>query len=79
MAASQELRTVRQSLDRILRRNRPTTEAELDECVQALEEIRRACDALPRMTQKDVVECAVTVCASIDEILARLRNRKGAQ
>lgn len=67
--ARQKLHSARETLDPILGRRRTTTEQELDECVQTLEELKRACDR--PISSKD----AAMVQASFDEIIARIKNR----
>jgi len=80
MSAIDELRSARESLDRILgKRPRATTEEELDECIEALRELKRACASLPLLA--DDTSCAETVellgvmGASFDEIIGRIRSR----
>lgn len=65
----EKLNSARDSLGPILGRRRPTTEAELDECVQVLEELKRA---VPRMRSE---ESALVVLASLDEVVSRIKNR----
>jgi hypothetical protein len=67
--ARERLHSAREALNPVLGRRRQTTEAELDECVQALEELKRAC-ARP-IASKDVE----TVQSSFDEVIARIKNR----
>lgn len=72
----EELRDARRKLDEIVgRRRKPTTEGELDECIQTLEEVRRACALIPKLSGKDVAECCAMVDSSLGEVLARIRNR----
>ena len=65
----EKLNSARDSLSLILGRRRPTTETELDECVQVLEELKRA---VPRMRSE---EATLVVLASLDEVVARIKNR----
>jgi len=65
----ERLNSARDSLGPILGRRRPTTETELDECVQVLEELKRA---LPHAGEPS---CAVVMGASFDEVIARIKNR----
>lgn len=69
----ESLHSARESLDPILGRRRPTTEAELDECVAALEELKRG------MPLGGNPAYAVVMSASFDEVISRIKNRrKGA-
>jgi hypothetical protein len=80
MSALDELRSARESLDRILdKRHRPTTEKELDECIEALRELKRACESLPLLPDStlraETIELLGVMSASFDEIMSRIRNR----
>jgi hypothetical protein len=67
--AREKLHSAREALNPVLGRRRQTTETELDECVQALEELKRAC--LRPISSKDIE----TVQSGFDEVIARIKNR----
>ena len=71
-----KLQSARESLSGILGRRRPTTEKELDECVQILEELRRAYATLGGSTPTPrVADCLAVIGAGFDEVISRLKNR----
>lgn len=75
------LRLARETLSPIVGQRSPTTEVELDECVQTLEELRRACalSAGAIKTTPDVVEGFLGVMgASLKEVSDRIKNRQKA-
>jgi len=69
--AREKLHSARETLDPILGRRRPTTEQELDECVQTLEELRHACARLP-VQRTGVTDMMI---GSLDEVISRIKNR----
>lgn len=67
--AREKLHSARESLDSVLGRRRSTTEVELDECVQALEELKRAFQRPVSSREVEMMQ------ESLDEVIARIRNR----
>lgn len=71
----EDLRAAREALGPILGRRGPTTDAELDECVGALEELKRACARLPALPPSERAICSALMNESFNEVIARLKNR----
>lgn len=67
--ARERLHSAREALDPILGRRRTTTETELDECVQTLEELKRACRVPLRASEAEMMQ------AGLDEVIRRIKNR----
>lgn len=65
----EQLRSARDLLGPTLGKRRPTTEQELDECEQILEEMKR-------LVERDHYKYADFVRTAVDEVSARIRNRK---
>jgi hypothetical protein len=76
-----KLRSARATLDPIVGRRIPTTDTELDECVRALEELRRACalyaDAV-WTTPAEVANFLGVMAGSLKEVADRIKNRQKA-
>jgi uncharacterized protein YqgV (UPF0045/DUF77 family) len=65
----EKLHSAREALNPVLGRRRTTTEAELDECAQVLEELKRAYQHPISAREVDMLS------ASFDEVIARIKNR----
>lgn len=73
----EELRAAKSTLNEVLGRGkRPTTEDEFDECVQTLEDFKRACDVLPNLPREAIQEGVDIMRKSCNEVIARLKNRQ---
>lgn len=67
--AREKLHSARETLDPILGRRRTTTEEELDQCVQTLEELKRACRVPLLASEAEMVQ------SGLDEVISRIKNR----
>ena len=72
--AAGELAEARAKLDVILGRRKPTTREQLDECVQIIEELGRACAVIPRMGKAELHEAALMFTDSLTEVARRIQN-----
>ena len=70
------LQSARDSIAGVLGKRRQTTETELDECVQTLEEVKNACARIPSMRPRDADAAAHTMIASLGVVIERIKNRK---
>jgi hypothetical protein len=68
--AREKLHSAREALNPVLGRRGVTTEVELDECVRTLEDLKNALLA-PRLTAAETLDLR----ASLDEVIARIKNR----
>lgn len=78
----EKLHSARATLDSIIGRRDPTTEKELDECVQTLDELRRACllaISAIHSTPMEVVGFLSVAEGSMKEVADRIKNRKRLQ
>ena len=78
----EDLRAARAAIGHLVKKRGPTTEAELDECVAVLDELKRACGVAAHartVPAADVAEFLSVMRESLNVVSERIKNRPKGQ